>query len=173
MFILVISVASCSKTGGRFLNKERVSSPNKTEAGAVSGKKADKMDKEGDSIIKEEDAENYEKIVPQVGQYLGKYQINISSFNGVLNLLNDNGQLKATLTFTNWGKGSVEYLKKVSIKGTMISFTRSVPSISEMERIGSSRYIKQKFYGTFSKDGRTILGYMVEGGTETTWKGKR
>ena len=106
-------------------------------------------------------------------KFLGKYYINVSGFKGVLHFGIKNGQLVGAIRFPNWANGAIEYLKKIRINGHRLRFIRSVSTPKEKKRIGVSRYFVQKYFGKYSKKGRCIHGYFLDGGSEYTWNAGR
>ncbi|MDY6970259.1 MAG: hypothetical protein SVR08_16620 [Spirochaetota bacterium] len=158
-FLLCISLfclISCSKSKG-FLKDTKTDIPQKSDTAETS---VDKDLKVNSNVI-------------EIKKYMGKYKIEVFVYKGILDLNMKDDKPYGTIRFQNWGNGAVEYLKDITIKGSKISFIRSITTPEEKKRIGSTRYLRQRFIGKFSKDGNSIYGYFEERGSQSTWKAER
>lgn len=112
-----------------------------------------------------------EKQSPAGIPYAGTYRINAAGHIGILYLREHEGKPAGTVRFPKWGKGVNEPLYGVDVKGRNISFTRSVSSEREMNRVGAQHKFVQRYYGRFSDDGRTVKGHFLRSGTRYSWEG--
>ncbi len=72
-----------------------------------------------------------------------------------------------------WGTGKAEPLKKLSVKDGKIYFERSVETAEELRKYGGARYFRQKYYGSFSRDGSEIRGEFTDSGAVANWRAGR
>ncbi|MBP8082626.1 MAG: hypothetical protein KAZ87_05420 [Spirochaetes bacterium] len=128
-------------------------------------------------FIHESSAE--ERVLPEDQQvsidfpYAGKYKINANGNDGVLNIVKTEKGYYATIQFPNWGKASVENLKRLSFKGRRIYFVRSVSTKEELAKTGATSYFTQEYYGEFSTDGTLVSGQYVLRGAKYQWNAIR
>jgi hypothetical protein len=107
-------------------------------------------------------------------RYLGRYNVIVQGHSGVLYLREKDGKLYGSMRFPKWGKGAVEYLRRVRISYGKIRFTRSANSSKEIKRLGANYYFTHRFYGTYSKSGKKIEGYFINDRKEKhLWEGSR
>ena len=105
--------------------------------------------------------------------HLGTYRINASGNPGYLFLGVNNGVPYGSVRFPEWGKGAVEPLKGLYIRGNVIGFTRSITTPAERERTGSPTYFIQVYTGEYRDGGRTIQGRYTVGGSPRMWDARK
>ncbi|MDY6967284.1 MAG: hypothetical protein SVR08_01325 [Spirochaetota bacterium] len=162
LIIALAGLFSCSKKKVANLKDEKVD--------IVKGPKTEGASTEKE---KEEKDESELKIKQKYKKYLGEYRINVYGYKGVFKLNIINGKLSGTIRFLSWGKGVEEKLKNLKIQNSKISFIRSISTQKDKDRIGATRFLYQRFFGKFSKDGDSIQGYYEDSGSQNTWQAKR
>lgn len=105
--------------------------------------------------------------------HLGAYRINASGNPGYLFVGVRNGVLYGTVRFPEWGKGAVEPLKGLYIRGNVIGFMRSITTPAERERTGAPAYFTQVYIGEYRDGGRTIQGRYMVGGSPRMWDARK
>ncbi len=105
--------------------------------------------------------------------YAGRYKLNANGNDGTLNIVKTEKGYYATIQFPNWGKASVEILKRLSFKGRRIYFVRSVSTKEELAKTGATSYFTQEYYGEFSTDGTLVSGQYVLRGAKYQWNAIR
>ncbi len=110
---------------------------------------------------------------PVPGSHLGTYRINASGNPGYLFLGAKDGYVYGSLRFPEWGKGVVEPLKGVYVRGNTIRFTRSISTRAELERTGAPSYFTQVYTGEYRDGGRIIQGRYMLGGSPRMWDAKK
>ncbi len=121
-------------------------------------------------IETEEDTEDTGIIPPY---YFGTYKIIAAAHRGILKLWVHNGGVYGSIRFPHWARGKTEYLKGVRIRGNNIRFTRSVTTLKEQRRIGSSAYFTQVYYGKYYLKGKKIKGYYTRNGHRGLWEANK
>ncbi len=121
-------------------------------------------------LEKEDDEKDTGDIPPY---YLGTYKIVAAAHRGILRLWMHKGRVYGTIRFPYWARGKVEYLKGVRIRGRSIRFVRSITTLKEQRRIGSSSYFTQVYYGKYYRRGRQIKGYYTRNGHRGLWEAKK
>jgi hypothetical protein len=114
-------------------------------------------------------------IPEKILNFTGKYSVDLPGYKGVLTL-KYNGKLKkytGEISFTGWGEGKAQPLKKLSIKGDKIYFERSIETAAELREFGGMRYFRQKYYGRFSRDRTEIKGEFHDSGAVYNWRARR
>ena len=101
--------------------------------------------------------------------YHGTYDVTVSDFKGVLTIEKESNRFNGSIRFFEWGNQQPQDLKNLRIRGNSIYFVRSVETKEELERLKSSRYFKQEFYGKYSDNGNFIKGYYTDSGIEKNW----
>ncbi|HNU91955.1 MAG TPA: hypothetical protein PKO25_08785 [Spirochaetota bacterium] len=105
--------------------------------------------------------------------YMGTYRINASGNPGYLTIGARNGALYGSVRFPEWGRGAVEPLKGLYIRGKFIGFTRSITTPAERERTGSHVYFTQVYTGEYRDNGRVIQGRYMVGGSPRMWHAEK
>ncbi len=106
-------------------------------------------------------------------KFLGRYATNISGHRAILLVYaTRTGYLGATLQFSDWGSRAVEYLHRVTVQGSQISFLRQCAG-RECVRIGAGNPIHQRYEGTLSEDLKKIEGTYYGGQNASRWSGVR
>lgn len=124
-------------------------------------------------IIPETPSASDEAAGPVPMAYLGTYRINASGNPGYLAIGARNGALYGSVRFSEWGRGAVEPLKGLYIRGKVIGFTRSITTPAERERTGSHVYFTQVYTGEYRDNGRVIQGRYMVGGSPRMWHAEK
>lgn len=104
---------------------------------------------------------------------LGTFNIDAAGNKGYLVLYEKNGVAYGTIRFPGWGRGPVEYLSSVRIRGDRIEFVRSVSTREEMLRTGASAPFVQRYQGRYLRGGAAIDGTYSVGVNIKTWQAWR
>ena len=113
------------------------------------------------------------KVLNSRMQYHGTYNVTVSDFKGVLTIEKESNRFNGSIRFFEWGNQQPQELKNLRIRGNSIYFVRSVDTKEELERLKSSRYFKQEFYGVYYDSGNFIKGYYTDSGIEKNWFASR
>lgn len=108
-----------------------------------------------------------------IQKFLGTYRLNVTGFMGTLDIFKIKDRFGGTISFDKWGYGKKQILKDVKINEGRIYFVRSLTTTEEMKKYNSTRFFTQKFYGSYSKDGKYIKGYYRDAGTQHSWKASK
>lgn len=106
-------------------------------------------------------------------RFLGRYLADISGHRATMFVYaTKKGYVGISLKFHNWGRGEIEYMRRVRVRGNNISFLRSC-SGSECARIGSPAPIRQNYEGSISEDLIKIEGSYGGGQNASRWSAIR
>jgi hypothetical protein len=88
-----------------------------------------------------------------IQNFIGKYKIIAGGHEGFLTIYYTQSNFPGGyLQFPNWGKGKIEFLQYIQIKGNSIQFIRSCTGKSCTE-IGAPYEFKQIYYGSLNQKG--------------------
>jgi hypothetical protein len=103
----------------------------------------------------------------------GTYSVNVSGHRGTMVIISRKVGYEGYIQFPNWAKGVREPMKKIRVHGNSISFTRSVETAAEQNRVGAPNLFVQNFAGDISDGGKTIKGFFTNHGGKELWEAVR
>ncbi|TGK01959.1 hypothetical protein EHQ53_14570 [Leptospira langatensis] len=114
---------------------------------------------------------NQVSLSDQEKSFVGTYKLQVGIHKGVLSIFpRKTGGIGASLRFTNWGKGTNEYLTGIKVTGKSIRFVRSC-SGAKCSEIGSSTPFTQTYTGDL--DGKKIQGAYQGSNSSGRWIAER
>ncbi|GIX40532.1 MAG: hypothetical protein KatS3mg129_0265 [Leptospiraceae bacterium] len=107
-----------------------------------------------------------------IKNFIGKYKITAGGHEGYLTIYyTQSGFPGGYVQFPHWGKGKIEFLQFLQIKGNSIQFIRSCSDRSCIE-IGAPYEFKQIYYGSLNNKGE-IEGKYTGTHSSGQWKAIR